>query len=798
MKLNTSITVLFFVVNFYWVSAQNITQFTQFNGNYDYTAIGATLNQDENNLTSTCVINTGATATLNLLPTQTIEAAYLYWAGSGNGDYTVKLNNVDIVVNKTFLYDFVSNDGNTYHFFAAFSDITSQVQTTGNGNYTLTDLDLNAAIQPNCSNRTNFGGWSIIVVYEDLTLPLNQISIYDGLQGVNVSNNNLQIVLNNLNVIDNEGAKIGFLAWEGDENLAVNETLRLNGNILSNTLNPANNAFNGTNSFTNDIDFYNMDLDVYDVENYINIGDNSATIELTSGQDFIMINNVVTVFNSTLPDPAVTIGNVSNNCNDREITVDYTIDNYNGTEDLPAGILVRILADNQLVFQTNTPNIIPIGADENFTQTINLPSNIPVSFNLEIQVNLNAAGNTIINEINPANDTDQQTTDLTFAEIASPPLDLKLCDDVSNDGEELFDLTQNTPIVTGGQPHVVVNYFLDQNQANQNIGAITNNTNYPNISNPQEIFVRVTSSFDDTCFVTDSFFIEVFETPDPSLPQDLILCDKNELDGISTFDLTENTPLLENQVNNIVVSYYNSLTDAQNFTNPISNSQNYQNSALSETIYANIYNQNHPECQTVVSFQIEVIPIDITEIDGKLKCDAGFDANEFDLYEIANQLTLSPTEVIDGFYLSANDANAQFNAVFSPSFYTNTTNPQEIFFSISDTSTNECKEIYHFTISTEHCEPFIPQGFSPNNDGINDTFLITGLYDIFEDFHLKIYTRYGNLIYEGGNQTEPWDGTSNRGLNNVGKQLPTGTYFYVLNLKDPVFGPYKSWVYLNR
>jgi hypothetical protein len=51
-----------------------------------------------------------------------------------------------------------------------------------------------------------------------------------------------------------------------------------------------------------------MDLDVYTIQNNINIGD-TAQIQLTSGQDFVMINAIVTKLNSQLPDatPALTI-----------------------------------------------------------------------------------------------------------------------------------------------------------------------------------------------------------------------------------------------------------------------------------------------------------------------------------------------------------------------------------------------------------------------------------------------------------------------------------------------------------
>ena len=65
--------------------AQEISLFNQLNGHLDYTAIGNTLNTVENNSSFNCTINTTSAATLNLSGSQTIEAAYLYWAGSGDG-----------------------------------------------------------------------------------------------------------------------------------------------------------------------------------------------------------------------------------------------------------------------------------------------------------------------------------------------------------------------------------------------------------------------------------------------------------------------------------------------------------------------------------------------------------------------------------------------------------------------------------------------------------------------------------------------------------------------------------------
>jgi len=53
----------------------------------------------------------------------------------------------------------------------------------------------------------------------------------------------------------------------------------------------------------------------------------------------------------------------------------------------------------------------------------------------------------------------------------------------------------------------------------------------------------------------------------------------------------------------------------------------------------------------------------------------------------------------------------------------------------------------------------IPDGFSPNNDGINDTFVISHLAELYPLFTLEIYNRYGNKVYQGDINTPDWDGT---------------------------------------
>jgi len=87
--------------------------------------------------------------------------------------------------------------------------------------------------------------------------------------------------------------------------------------------------------------------------------------------------------------------------------------------------------------------------------------------------------------------------------------------------------------------------------------------------------------------------------------------------------------------------------------------------------------------------------------------------------------------------------------------------------------------------------------FSPNGDGVNETFVIDCL-ERFPDNTLEIYNRWGNIVYSKKGYLNDWDGTSNgRALINQPDKLPVGTYYYVLDLGDGS-EPIVDWLYLNR
>lgn len=90
-------------------------------------------------------------------------------------------------------------------------------------------------------------------------------------------------------------------------------------------------------------------------------------------------------------------------------------------------------------------------------------------------------------------------------------------------------------------------------------------------------------------------------------------------------------------------------------------------------------------------------------------------------------------------------------------------------------------------VTVDNTSCLIPRGISPNNDGINDNLDLTG----FGVTQISIFNRYGKEVYNYGIYTNQWYGQSNNG-----DELPTGTYFYSLQLTS---GESKTgWVYINR
>ena len=564
---------------------QDVALWQQFNGRYDFTVVGNTLNTfSGNNLNNLCTILNTSSESLTLQPNDEIEKAFIYWAGSGTGDFQIKLNGQEVNSEREFPIF-----RNNLDYFSAYADVTSIVQATGNGIYTVSELDLQSFITDSgyCQNRTNFGGWAILIIFKNEALPMNQLNIYDGLQAVSQAQNTLSLTLNDLNVVDNLGARLGFIAWEGDADLANNETFKFNGFDLTNALNPLNNAFNSTNSFTGSDELFNMDLDVYDIESFIEIGNPTATIELVSLQDFVMISTVISKLNNQLPDATVTFETPEIECNSRVIQLNYTVYNVNSTDVLPAGIPVSIYADNTYTSTFFTQSNIPIGESESGSITVTIPENVPDNFELTFVADQGENGMGIQKELNENNNRYSEAVSLSFLPAA------------------------------------------------------------------------------------------------------------NVLDNLKT-------------------------------------------------------------------------------------CNLGFGKGVFDLSEYADAVKISPTDVVV-FYESYTDAQAEQNPIVDYNDYEPNSSPKQIFIRLTN---DHCYTIVPFFLQIKNCPPKIYNLVTANNDGANDTFFIEGLRNIFTDFKLEIFNRWGNLVWEGNNQTEDWNGYATKGPRVMGNKVTPGTYYYILHLND--------------
>ena len=92
---------------------------------------------------------------------------------------------------------------------------------------------------------------------------------------------------------------------------------------------------------------------------------------------------------------------------------------------------------------------------------------------------------------------------------------------------------------------------------------------------------------------------------------------------------------------------------------------------------------------------------------------------------------------------------------------------------------------------------FIPNAFSPDNDGVNENWIIEGLGQ-FPDHQLSVYSRWETLVLREAPYKNDWNGESRASHSSSNEQnLPEGTYFYILELGNGQ-PPLKGFIYLKR
>ncbi|GIZ15082.1 gliding motility-associated C-terminal domain-containing protein [Capnocytophaga catalasegens] len=110
---------------------------------------------------------------------------------------------------------------------------------------------------------------------------------------------------------------------------------------------------------------------------------------------------------------------------------------------------------------------------------------------------------------------------------------------------------------------------------------------------------------------------------------------------------------------------------------------------------------------------------------------------------------------------------------------------------------NNCTAIYYFRVGDASLD--FHNYISPNRDGLNDTFIIKGI-EYYPTNTLKIFNRWGMLVFEKNKYDNSFNGYANTNVESIPikTQLPTGTYYYVLNYEDNSENKQKTgWLYIH-
>ncbi|MEW5855569.1 MAG: DUF4215 domain-containing protein, partial [Myxococcota bacterium] len=291
------------------------------------------------NARSTAALTTGTQVGSQLPSGAEITYARLYWGASADNGSPANTATLERpgVFSTTVTADsqVVRNVGGTPAFwYQATADVTTILQTYGVGAYRLGGVAISNMV--NVNSETTYGGWAIVVFYQDTSATVvRNLTVFDGLDVV-PSGTTVDVTINGF-LVPNAGfdAKLGAVAYEGDGSLA-SDVLRFHrvfGNLgnnaarLSDNTGVNTNFFNGTRSvpgafvsISGDIPQTNgqlealsgMDIDVVNVTSRVQAGDTQAFLRAQSTGETFSMGVWVTSIATLKPDFTTTTKTVTN------------------------------------------------------------------------------------------------------------------------------------------------------------------------------------------------------------------------------------------------------------------------------------------------------------------------------------------------------------------------------------------------------------------------------------------------------------------------------------------------------
>lgn len=325
-----------------------------------------------------------------------------------------------------------------------------------------------------------------------------------------------------------------------------------------------------------------------------------------------------------------------------------------------------------------------------------------------------------------------------LSESVEQPQDLPICR-YSLTGKQIVDLTtvETTMFKAEERSFYAVSYFTDKERTQR----IEKAEAYETTSEKRIIYIEV-EDVRIGCREQFEFTLIPSTGSVPEQPNDVIVCDRYVLPKIK-----------ENE------HYY---------TAPGAKGIQYEGGdvLLKGKHHLYLMSRNEQQCYEEVSFTVEVVEKPELKViaDVEMECDLYVleELPENNSYYTENQGTrvkLKPGTIIK-------DSGT-------------------VIYVVAESEGGTCYEESQFTITYLDCP--IPRGFSPNGDGINDTFDLSN-HGVSS---LKIFNRDGRNVYSHGKgYTNQWEGKDR-----AGNQLPSGTYYYIIEAN---YKTRTGWVEINR
>ncbi|WP_396600442.1 T9SS type B sorting domain-containing protein [Algibacter sp. R77976] len=406
------------------------------------------------------------------------------------------------------------------------------------------------------------------------------------------------------------------------------------------------------------------------------------------------------------------------------------------------------------------------------------------------------------------------------------------CDeDDSADGITYFNLNEANDALTGSIPDRSTKFYLDPARVFEVDGNIFINT-----TNPQTIFVEVIND-SSGCHSFSELTLQVSVTDVNNA--ELSQCDDDGFeDGFHDFDLSNADAIVfDGLPTGLNISYYETYIDALLETNSLATA--YTNTTpYTQTIFARAENENSCYGISEVLLTVNKLPnietegfeyYCLNEFPNTITIDAGLindspsnysyswsngdtkyqtEINEAGTYTVTvtnvfgcsknRTITIEPSNIAT-FETPAFDVNdvTQNNTITvfvsgEGTYQYSLIDSNEIItrpFQDSNLFENIYPGIYNVVVKDvkNNCGPVdknvsvigFPKFFTPNNDGVNDTWQILGVSEMFQpDSKIHIYDRYGKLLKQLSPLESGWNGTLN------GNILPADDYWFSVKLQD--------------